>query len=923
MYHDDGFKIKNTEYESLHNTVIVSDRLNPFRIILPVIVILLIITVMCLYTFGQKKNIIKDAEQVTNQMAEYIAGNIANDIDYAKSSIEFVSYNVSQTMTSAQLENPSDIINPMIANSPFDGIEYIRPDGMNVMNIGKAFDASDRVYYIEGIKGNTGIWNNFHPKTSSETLMNFYTPLLYHGQISGVLTGYIAATKQLVPLFETKLYGQNIYGLLVDENDMVICSTIASEYIADLSLDIFMDNFGASEKQKSAVHDIINRAGDSAASYKDPDGGGRLCVTKIPGTDWKVAIIVPKTSLNAIVSRNTKASVITIFIITLILISYAAFLLFKNIKRRREITKENAKLEEENRIFNEENKRVFKELSSIRDIIASANMGIWRFELIDGQAPRMYVDATMKALLGIMDKEQSPEEIYNDWYDNISPQALPSVLESVKKMKSGKFDENTYLWNHPSKGERYVRCGGTAQKISNGYLIGGYHYDVDEVVREDLAKVQMLEKTLNEKNDYYNTLGTLAGIYNSLHVINLIEDTVTEFSASSEVRKFVNHRDGAAEMMNQVMSALTVDEYKEKVLEYTNLKTLADRMKNKRYITNQFIGKNIGWYLSTFISMETDKEGRPVRVIYTTQSIDEEKKQEEKLINKSRTDELTGLLNRRAYEEDIYEQKELSSDEDFVSMSLDVNGLKVINDTLGHAAGDELIMGASSCMKKSLGPYGKLYRTGGDEFIAILFCGSEKLKDILADFEKTMSAWKGKFIDSLSISYGFISKEEEPEKSVRELGTIADMRMYEAKSAHYRKTGVDRRGHQDAHKALCEMYTKILKINLSDDSYQIINMDMKEQTEEKGFTDKISTWLSSFASCGQVHPDDLQEYQNKTNIQFLREYFSKEKEALRIFYRRKIGDDYKRVIMEIITTKDYSEKNQSLYLYVKDIEKLS
>jgi len=83
------------------------------------------------------------------------------------------------------------------------GIEYIRPDGMNVMNIGEPFDASNRPYYIEEIKGNTGVWNNYHPKTSKETLMNFYTPILYQDKIAGVLTGYIAAKSQIAPLFET------------------------------------------------------------------------------------------------------------------------------------------------------------------------------------------------------------------------------------------------------------------------------------------------------------------------------------------------------------------------------------------------------------------------------------------------------------------------------------------------------------------------------------------------------------------------------------------------------------------------------------------------------------------------------------------------------------------------------------------------
>ncbi|MCR5187436.1 MAG: sensor domain-containing diguanylate cyclase [Treponema sp.] len=920
MYQNEGFQKNKSEYEALHNTVIANERLTPLNIIRAIIIIILIIAIMMNNTYFDKKNTIKNAEQVTKQMSEYIASNISQKMGYAKSSIKLSSYNISQAMTSSTLENPADIITPMIANSPFDKIEYIRSDGMNVMNIGEAFDASDRVYYIEGIKGKTGIWNNFHPKNSQETLINFYTPIIYDGEISGVLTGYIAATKQISPLFETKLYGQDIYGLLVDENDMVICSTIKSEYIKDLSLDLFMDNFGLNNEQKTEIHKTINTTDDFALSHKTPGGQGRISLTKIPDTDWKVVIITPEASFDAIVSTNSRNSIIAISLISLILILYAAAILIRNIKRQKEIAEENAKLEKENRTFNEENRKAFNEISAIRDIIASAGMGTWRIELLDDQDSRMYVDNTMKHLMGIEDKVQSPEEIFKQWFNNICPQAKPSIMANLNKMKEGKFDESTYLWKHPIMGERYVRSGGTAQKIQGGFLLGGYHYDVDEVVRQDIAKVQMLEKTLHEKNDYYNTLGSLAEMFNSLHVIDLKEDSVLEVSASKSVREIVNHKNDAAEMMIQAMSSLTIDEYRERALEFTNLKTLADRMQNKKYITNQLIGTNIGWFLASFITMEKDDEGRPTKVIYTTQSIDEEKKQEEKLISKSRTDELTGLLNRRAYEEDIYQQEDFTEKGSFVSVSMDVNGLKVVNDNLGHAAGDELLIGASQCIKESLGPYGKLYRTGGDEFIAILMCDKEQLKKIFANFEKRMAKWKGKLVDSLSISYGFISSDEEPDLSVKELAVIADKRMYEAKSEHYIKTGKDRRGPLDAQKALCQLYTKILKINISEDSYQIINMDMSEQSPEKGFADKLSAWFSSFAKSGLVHPDDLQEYQNKTDLQFLRAYFTDNHADLRIFYRRKYDQDYKQVMMEIIPTKDYSQSNQSLYLYVKQID---
>lgn len=888
--------------------------INPFRRILPIFVIAMIIAVMCLYTYIQRHIVVHNAELVTNQMAEYIAGNIANEIDYGLSSIKLSALTISQTMTSRSLDNPSEVITPMVENSPFAAVEYIREDGMNVMNVGEPFDASDRTYYIEGIKGNTGVWNNFHPKTSKETLMNFYTPLVYDNEICGVITGYIEANRQIAPLFETQLYGKPINGFLLDENNMVVCSTMESEYVPDLSLDMLMDRFDSTDEEKVRTAETIANATTTAVSYKDPIGEGRMCVALIPDTQWKVVIIVPATSFDAIIDENTSEAVMTIVAITLILVAYAAYILVSNVRRRRAIALENAKLEEKN-------EKTLSEITEIKDIISSANMGTWRIELVEGQEPRMYVDDTMKMLLGTEGVERTPEETYTDWFNNVKPEAVSSVLKSVERMESGYFDENTYLWVHPTKGVRYVRCGGTSQEIPGGYRLRGYHYDVDEVVREDQAKVAMLQMALDEKNEYYSTLGALGDIFYSMHVVDLENDTVTEFTAKNNVREIVNHRHGAADMMSRIMSTNMTDEYREEALEFTDLSTLSERMKGKKIISRQLLGRNIGWILTSFITMEADSVGRPTKVIVTTRNINEEKEHEEKLIKKSQTDELTGLLNRRAYEEDIYTHNDMPDTDGFVYVSLDVNGLKVVNDTLGHTAGDELIVGSCQCMKNSLGAYGRLYRIGGDEFVAILFCNESEVKQILADFDETIANWRGKVIDSLSISYGWISREEQPEYSVRQLGAVAEKRMYDAKAMHYKKQGVDRRGQQDAHKALCELYTKILKINITDDAYQIINMNESEQTDTMGFDEKISVWLREFGVSGLVHPDDLDGYLKATDLDYMRDYFAKDKTSLHIFYRRRYGDDFKQVMMEIIPASDYNKDNQSLFLYVKDIDK--
>ena len=423
-----------------------------------------------------------------------------------------------------------------------------------------------------------------------------------------------------------------------------------------------------------------------------------------------------------------------------------------------------------------------------------------------------------------------------------------------------------------------------------------------------------------EREEQFKVLQSMADIHYSMHVIDLAKDTVYELTAGKDVRELANRNTEALELMRSVMKALIVDEHIEEILEFTDLSTVAERMRGKQTITKQVIGKNTGWIQTMFIAIETDPYGKPTKVIFTTRVIDEEKKNEEILVKKTIVDELTGLYNRRAYEEDIIEYSASPLGDNLVYASIDVNGLKVVNDEIGHAAGDELIKGAADCMIKAFGNYGKVYRTGGDEFVSIFFASKEQLEDIKGELEATTEKWSGELVSSLALSVGYVSKQEFEEKNILDIAKIADKRMYQAKSAYYSKKGIDRRGQAAANTALCNLYTKILKINITEDTYTIVNMDVSEQTAEKGFSNTISAWLTGFGKSGQVHEEDLEGYLEKTDLAYLSKYFKEGKTSISIQYRRKYGDVFKQVAMDMIPANDYSDDNQTLFLYVKNID---
>lgn len=159
----------------------------------------------------------------------------------------------------------------------------------------------------------------------------------------------------------------------------------------------------------------------------------------------------------------------------------------------------------------------------------------------------------------------------------------------------------------------------------------------------------------------------------------------------------------------------------------------------------------------------------------------------------SLTDGLTGMLNRRAYDEECKSLDEKDSRSNLAVIMLDVNGLKFVNDNLGHGAGDELIIGAGKCMREAFDIYGNVYRTGGDEFMALLNCTQEQLDGCMNHFDKICSEWSGEIVKEVAVSKGAATAAEYPDASVEELEKIADKLMYEDKAAYYKRTGKERR----------------------------------------------------------------------------------------------------------------------------------
>lgn len=144
-----------------------------------------------------------------------------------------------------------------------------------------------------------------------------------------------------------------------------------------------------------------------------------------------------------------------------------------------------------------------------------------------------------------------------------------------------------------------------------------------------------------------------------------------------------------------------------------------------------------------------------------------------------RTDPMTGVFNRRGLEEAF--QITAKEKRTFFIVCFDLNDTKRINDKFGHLSGDKYIINSTKIISEEIGIRGVLARTGGDEFVALLWHINEN------EIEKIELAIKNKvnkiFIDqktSISIGHAMYGREG---KTLEQLIKIADLNMYEDKKS--------------------------------------------------------------------------------------------------------------------------------------------
>ena len=312
--------------------------------------------------------------------------------------------------------------------------------------------------------------------------------------------------------------------------------------------------------------------------------------------------------------------------------------------------------------------------------------------------------------------------------------------------------------------------------------------NIDEEVKAQLALRESQKKTVT----YTQIAESLAAHYDLIYYVDCANSNYAELSTHKRYGELEIQEEGDDffEVSRRNVDRLIFPEDRDRLRLFLDKDNLISQLDNRRQLTEDYrmiVEGGKTQYTRMIVTYASDRN----HFIICVENREEDVRREQEHLQAlsvanaiARRDELTGTKNKTAYREKEKELQELiekRGEESFGIVICDINGLKIVNDTEGHRAGDDYIK-ASCRLVCRIFSHSPVYRIGGDEFVVILNGQDfENREELLASLrrqvEDNLRLGEGPVVAS-----GLAYYQNYSDRKVEDVFNRADSRMYEDKN---------------------------------------------------------------------------------------------------------------------------------------------
>ena len=161
-------------------------------------------------------------------------------------------------------------------------------------------------------------------------------------------------------------------------------------------------------------------------------------------------------------------------------------------------------------------------------------------------------------------------------------------------------------------------------------LMGFRH--IDDILTEEQCQHDELARALAEAQLNSEIISAIGKIYVSIFHIDLERDLYEEISSNKRMHKLTGKQGKASTKMTEICNTFVRPEYYERVLQFFDLSTLAERLQNEETVALEYLDRTGNWQLARFIAKKRRADGTVNHVLYVTRSINESKRREQSWI---------------------------------------------------------------------------------------------------------------------------------------------------------------------------------------------------------------------------------------------------------------------------------------------------